>query len=189
MTTNYKANADNILKELKLIIFDSNIPREMVDFGVKVTNESVNYFIKLKNTEKYVLIGATRNNYIPKTQIVRLEEILNNFAELDKYEDKVDISSLTTYNEAKSFHGKNLYLQGVVPLKENPNILFSPKLELLYFSKKIKLSGSQLVSQELELDFYEENVTVENFELKANELIKIFEEPISNIVNISVVAE
>lgn len=179
-----------ILKQIKIILFDSNIQKEMIDFDVKYDSidDYVHYFIKLKNIDKCVLKGKTRLNYINKDETEKALRILTTFSKF-YLNNNLRVDCLDVFHDTTSINGKNLYSHTVVPLKENSNILFFPELKLLYFSKKIRLHGDNLVPQELKLDFYRENVTSKNFELKASELIKLIEAPLSDLVTISTVVE
>lgn len=186
--TTFKKN--EILKQIKVIIFDSNIQKEMIDFEVKSNSDNgyIYYSMKFKNSNNYILNGETRQSYIPEYEAETAMKMLTSFVELNK-NDKIDISSLGIYWNSDLVNGHNLYAESVILLKENPNILFFPELKLLYFSKKIKLHGDSVASQEIALDFYRENVTQENFTFEANELIKLIESPISDLVTISTVVE
>lgn len=175
-----------LLDQIKVLLFDSNIQKDMVDFDVKYNPKDYyfHYFIKLKNIEKNIIKGRTNQKFISDLETEKALKILNTFSKIYQNNNLI-VDKLDIYHDTNSINGKNLYFQTVVPLKENPKVLFFPELKLLYFSKKIKLYADGLDPQELSLDFYKENVTSENFELKASELIELIKIPIGGLVNIS----
>lgn len=184
-----RTNEKEILNQMKIIIFDSNIQRDQIDYGTEYSPDSyVHYFIKFKNSDKYILEGKTRQNYISNLETEKALRILTTFPKIHLNNNLI-VDCLDVFHETTSINGKKLYLQPFVPLKENSNILFFPELKLLYFSKKIKLMYDNLVYPKLRLDFYRENVTPENFDLKTSELIELIKAPISDLVTISTVVE